>query len=186
MTKIQYGSSRKTSDDANGVPVLRMGNIVEGKIVPGSLKYLPKEHDEFPELLLNKGDLLFNRTNSRELVGKTAVYTGSPNQCSFASYLIRVRFNSGIDSLIVAHYLNSMYGKNWILSVVSQQAGQANVNGTKLKLLSVPIPPEEEQVTDRLLALAGTLECEVTDIGERHDDYIGDVLLAELRGDNDE
>ncbi len=167
LTKIQYGSSRKTSDDANGVPVLRMGNIVEGKIVPGSLKYLPKEHDEFPELLLNKGDLLFNRTNSRELVGKTAVYTGSPNQCSFASYLIRVRFNSGIDSLIVAHYLNSMYGKNWILSVVSQQAGQANVNGTKLKLLSVPIPPEEEQQTlveevDRCFSMADVVERIIT------------------------
>ena len=145
LTKIQYGSSRKTNEDINGVPVLRMGNIVEGKIDRNNLKYLPKEHDEFPELLLKKGDLLFNRTNSRELVGKTAVYTGIPNPCSFASYLIRVRFSPRIESLITAHYINSVYGKNWIMSVVSQQAGQANVNGTKLKLLAVPIPPEREQ-----------------------------------------
>ena len=145
LTKIQYGSSKKTGDDSKGVPVLRMGNIVDGKIVLNSLKYLPKEHDEFPELLLNKGDLLFNRTNSRELVGKTAVYTGIPNPCSFASYLIRVRFHPRIDSMIVAYYINSVYGKDWILSVVSQQAGQANVNGTKLKLLAVPMPPEKEQ-----------------------------------------
>ena len=145
LTKIQYGSSKKTGDDSKGVPVLRMGNIVDGKIVLDNLKYLPKEHDEFPELLLNKGDLLFNRTNSRELVGKTAVYTGIPNPCSFASYLIRVRFNPSIDSMIVAYYINSVYGKNWILSVVSQQAGQANVNGTKLKLLAVPMPPGKEQ-----------------------------------------
>ena len=167
LTKIQYGSSRKTNDDANGVPVLRMGNIVEGKIVRDNLKYLPKEHDEFPELLLDKGDLLFNRTNSRELVGKTAVYIGDPNPCSFASYLIRVRFNPRIDSLIVAHYLNSMYGKNWILSVVSQQAGQANVNGTKLKLLAVPIPSEKEQrvfveEVERRLSVAGEVEKTVT------------------------
>ena len=163
LTKIQYGSSRKTNDDTNGVPVLRMGNIVEGKIVRDNLKYLPKEHDEFPELLLDKGDLLFNRTNSRELVGKTAVYIGSSNPCSFASYLIRVRFNPRVDSLIVAHYLNSMYGKNWILSVVSQQAGQANVNGTKLKVLSVPIPPEKEQrvfveEVERRLSVADEVE----------------------------
>ena len=138
LTKIQYGSSKKTGDDSNGVPVLRMGNIVDGKIVLNNLKYLPKEHNEFPELLLNKGDLLFNRTNSRELVGKTAVYTGIPNPCSFASYLIRVRFHPRIDSMIVAYYINSVYGKDWILSVVSQQAGQANVNGTKLKLLRCP------------------------------------------------
>ena len=144
-TKIQYGSSKKTDADSNGVPVLRMGNIVDGKIVLNNLKYLPKEHNEFPELLLNKGDLLFNRTNSRELVGKTAVYTGIPNPCSFASYLIRVRFHPSIDSMIAAYYINSVYGKDWILSVVSQQAGQANVNGTKLKLFAVPMPPEKEQ-----------------------------------------
>ena len=144
-TKIQYGSSKKTDADSNGVPVLRMGNIVDGKIVLNNLKYLPKEHNEFPELLLNKGDLLFNRTNSRELVGKTAVYTGIPNPCSFASYLIRVRFHPSIDSMIAAYYINSVYGKDWILSVVSQQAGQANINGTKLKLLAVPMPPEKEQ-----------------------------------------
>ena len=167
LTKIQYGSSKKTGDDSNGVPVLRMGNIVDGKIVLNNLKYLPKEHNEFPELLLNKGDLLFNRTNSRELVGKTAVYTGIPNPCSFASYLIRVRFHPRIDSMIVAYYINSVYGKDWILSVVSQQAGQANVNGTKLKLLAVPMPPEKEQQilvegVERHLSVADEVEKTIT------------------------
>ena len=167
LTKIQYGSSKKTGDDSNGVPVLRMGNIVDGKIVLNNLKYLPKEHNEFPELLLNKGDLLFNRTNSRELVGKTAVYTGIPNPCSFASYLIRVRFHPRIDSMIVAYYINSVYGKDWILSVVSQQAGQANVNGTKLKLLAVPMPPEKEQQVlveevERHLSVADEVEETIT------------------------
>ena len=167
LTKIQYGSSKKTGDDSNGVPVLRMGNIVDGKIVLNNLKYLPKEHNEFPELLLNKGDLLFNRTNSRELVGTTAVYTGIPNPCSFASYLIRVRFHPRIDSMIVAYYINSVYGKDWILSVVSQQAGQANVNGTKLKLLAVPMPPEKEQQilveeVERHLSVADEVEKTVT------------------------
>ena len=166
-TKIQYGSSKKTDADSNGVPVLRMGDIVDGKIVLNNLKYLPKEHDEFLELLLNKGDLLFNRTNSRELVGKTAVYTGIPNPCSFASYLIRVRFHPRIDSMIVAYYINSVYGKDWILSVVSQQAGQANVNGTKLKLLSVPMPPEKEQQilveeVERHLSVADEVEKTIT------------------------
>ena len=187
LTKIQYGSSRKTSDDASGVPVLRMGNIVEGKIVRDNLKYLPKEHDEFPELLLNNGDLLFNRTNSRELVGKTSVYTGNPNPCSFASYLIRVRFNPRIDSLIVAHYINSVYGKNWILSVVSQQAGQANVNGTKLKLLSVPIPPEKEQrvlveEVERRFSVADEVEKTVTTELKRAEQLRQSILRKAFSG----
>ena len=90
-TTVKYGSSAKTSLDLEGVPVLRMGNIQEGTLNLERLKHLPLDHSEFPKLLLANGDLLFNRTNSAELVGKTAVYRGRPDPCSFASYLISVR-----------------------------------------------------------------------------------------------
>lgn len=82
----RYGSSSKTNDDVSGVPVLRMGNIQDGKLDYDNLKYLPQDHKEFPELLLNDGDLLFNRTNSAELVGKTAVYRDIGKPVSYASY----------------------------------------------------------------------------------------------------
>ncbi|WP_437290100.1 restriction endonuclease subunit S [Sorangium sp. So ce406] len=143
-TLIQYGSSAKTSESSTGVPVLRMGNIVEGRLVFGELKILPKDHHEFPELLLQPQDVLFNRTNSPELVGKTAVYEGYPAPCSFASYLLRVRLR-GYEPKLLAHYINSWEGRNWISSVVNQQVGQANVNGSKLRELTVPVPPIEEQ-----------------------------------------
>lgn len=104
------------------------------------MKYLPKNHKEFPDLYLSSGDLLFNRTNSKELVGKTAVFMGNPKPCSFASYLIRVRFCDKINSRFYSFFINSSYGRAWINSVVSQQVGQANVNGTKLKNLAVPLP----------------------------------------------
>lgn len=142
---VQYGSSSKTSDNQKGIPVLRMGNIVDGKLTFNNLKYLPKSHPEFPELLLIKGDVLFNRTNSPELVGKTAVYHGHPEPCSFASYLIRVQVNPSLMPELISYYINSSYGRNWIKSVVSQQVGQANVNGTKLQALAIPIPSLEEQ-----------------------------------------
>lgn len=143
--KVQYGSSSKADENQDGVPVLRMGNIIEGRLNLGKLKYLPQNHAEFPELLLQKGDLLFNRTNSPELVGKTAIYTGKPKQCSFASYLIRAQFNGSVNSSFISIYLNSAYGRKWIKSVVSQQVGQANVNGTKLQAFSIPLPPHAEQ-----------------------------------------
>ena len=143
--RVQYGSSSKTSEGSYGIPVLRMGNIFEGKLLLDKLKYLPESHDEFPELLLESGDLLFNRTNSPELVGKTAVYKGNPSPCSFASYLIRGRFISGVDPNFISYFISSNYGRKWIKSVVSQQVGQANVNGTKLQALSVPLPPYIEQ-----------------------------------------
>ena len=144
-TRVQYGSSAKTNEHSTGVPVLRMGNIQDGKFDFGRLKYLPKAHDEFPELLLARGDLLFNRTNSAELVGKTAVFKGTPYPCSFASYLIRVRFGRGCVPDFVNYFINSVLGRAWIADVVSQQVGQANVNGTKLQALAVPLPPLAEQ-----------------------------------------
>lgn len=144
-TLLQYGSSAKTSDDVSGgVPVLRMGNIVDGNLDCRSLKYLPKTHGEFPELLLADGDILFNRTNSAELVGKTAVYFDTGHPTSFASYLIRVRVIGYLPELLSA-YINSMFGRDWVRSVVNQQVGQANVNGTKLRELGVPLLPMDEQ-----------------------------------------
>ena len=142
---VQYGSSARTSPDREGVPVLRMGNIQDCVLNLDDLKYLPRDHTEFPKLLLADGDLLFNRTNSAELVGKTAVYRGRPDPCSFASYLISVRMIGSSLSGAVANALNSAWGRAWIASVVSQQVGQANVNGTKLRAFPFPLPPEAEQ-----------------------------------------
>lgn len=141
---IQYGTSAKTTEDAQGVAVLRMGNIQDGKVDLSSLKYLPGDHAEFPDLLLERGDVLFNRTNSAELVGKSAVYLGEPAKASFASYLIRVRCSSLLPELL-SGYINSAYGREWVASVVSQQVGQANVNGTKLRQLGIPVMPPKEQ-----------------------------------------
>ncbi|WP_266159725.1 restriction endonuclease subunit S [Dyella silvatica] len=141
----KYGSSSKTNEDAGGVPVLRMGNIQEGRLDLNKLKYLPKDHQEFPDLLLEDGDLLFNRTNSPELVGKTAVYRSEIAPCSYASYLIAVKLTPSFFPEFLSAFINSVYGRAWIKGVVTQQVGQANVNGSKLAALAVPLPPHDEQ-----------------------------------------
>ncbi len=160
---VQYGSSAKTNDDSKGVRVLRMGNIQDGRIVYESLKYLPLKHAEFPALFLEDGDMLFNRTNSAELVGKTAVFKDTSTPTSFASYLIRVRFTEKELSDFVCHFINSAFGKSWIKAVVSQQVGQANVNGSKLQALVIPLPPlaEQERINaevERQLSVVDNLE----------------------------
>ncbi|WP_243336861.1 restriction endonuclease subunit S [Anaeromyxobacter soli] len=145
--RVFYGTSAKTSQDGE-VPVLRMGNIIDGVLDLADLKYLPADHPEFPELFLKRGDLLFNRTNSAELVGKTAVYRGHPPTASFASYLIGARLL--VDAGWVSHVINSPYGRHWASDVAVQQVGQANINGSKLKALAVPLPPLAE--FDRILS----------------------------------
>jgi type I restriction enzyme, S subunit len=143
---IQYGSSSKTNEDTQGIAVLRMVNLrSDGNLVLDELKYLPINHEEFPDLLLAPGDLLFNRTNSSELVGKTGLYKGYPAPCSFASYLIRVRVLDGVLPSVVKYSLNGSLGRQWIKDVVNQTVGQANVNGTKLAGFVFPLPPLVEQ-----------------------------------------
>jgi type I restriction enzyme S subunit len=159
---LQYGTSFKTEENVTGIPVLRMGNISNGKIDWNNLKYLPFNHKEFPFLLLEKGDIIFNRTNSIELVGKTAVYHGN-TPCSFASYLIRIRLCNGVEPEYFNSVLNSSYARKWISTVVSQQVGQANVNGSKLSNFSIPLPTsnEQQQITSeisRRLSIADSTE----------------------------
>jgi type I restriction enzyme, S subunit len=169
-TNVQYGSSSKTNSNSDGVPVLRMGNIIDGNLDFDSLKFLPHDHDEFPELLLESRDILFNRTNSPELVGKTAVYYSEFEKCSFASYLIRVQTCKSIEPAFVSGFINSYYGKVWVASVAAQQVGQANVNGSKLKAFTISLPPlaeqhfivsELERRFELLDNLEGTLETEL-------------------------
>ncbi|WP_353649815.1 restriction endonuclease subunit S [Nakamurella sp. A5-74] len=146
---VSYGTSAKTGSLAaeTDVPVLRMGNIREGELDWKSLKYLAAEHPDINKASLVDGDLLFNRTNSAELVGKSAVFHGE-RSAALASYLIRVRFDERLLADWANIVINSPYGRSYIRSVLSQQVGQANVNGTKLRAFPIPVPPLKSQQAD--------------------------------------
>lgn len=140
-----YGSSAKTSDDVDGIPVLRMGNIQDGEIQLNDLKYLQSEHEDVKKLTLETNDLLFNRTNSYELVGKTALVRSEHNKMIYASYLIRISlYKKEFFGQYICWYINSYQGKMFLKSQITQQVGQANINAKKLLMLPVPIPPESE------------------------------------------
>lgn len=147
IKSLQYGTSEKATGSEKGIPVLRMGNIQDGAIVFSNLKYFPNEYSEIDKYLLENDDILFNRTNSAELVGKSAIYRKDYPKSIFASYLIRIKINKEIYSAtLLNYYINSSYGKDYIKSVVSQNVGQANVNGTKLKNMPVLLIPFCEQL----------------------------------------
>lgn len=158
--RIRYGSSEKAERAYKGIPVLRMGNIEEGRLKYDDLKFMPRDWNDQEKFLLQDGDVLFNRTNSAELVGKTAVYKESHPRAGFASYLVRVRLYQDIyEPDLLAYYINSIHGRVYIRQVTSQQVGQANVNATKLASMPVPLPPivEQKQIiekVERLLSIA--------------------------------
>lgn len=153
--KIQYGTSVRTVEASGpgNIPVLRMGNIQSADISMDKLKYLPEGTPGISELMLEDGDLLFNRTNSAELVGKSAVYRKHLGPATFASYLIRCQFADGVIPEWVNLVINSSIGRAYVASAASQQVGQANVNGTKLAKMPIPFPPLREQ--ERVLAAVG-------------------------------
>ena len=161
----QYGTSTKSSPSAPGVPVLTMGNIHAGMVVWGNEKTIPYTAEEFPALYLKQFDLLYNRTNSAELVGKTGIYLGEDDCRTFASYLIRLRASREHFS---PHFLNLAmntpeFRETQIIPLIKKQTGQANVNGTALKHMLVPVPPLAEQhrivaKVDELMALCDQLE----------------------------
>jgi type I restriction enzyme, S subunit len=141
--KVEYGSSAK-SERRGKVPVIRMGNIQQGRIDWDNLVYSNSD-EEIEKYRLNYDDVLFNRTNSPELVGKAAVYKGE-TEALFAGYLIRIHRNTHLlDADYLNYYLNGTAAKNYGVSVMSKSINQANINGTKLKSYPIPVPPLKDQ-----------------------------------------
>ena len=140
---VEYGTAAK-SKKIGKVPVLRMGNIQDGKFDWSDLAYTDDEV-EIKKYLLKKNDVLFNRTNSPEWVGKTAMYKGE-RPAIFAGYLIRINLiEKIIDASYLTHYLNSYIAKNYGNSVKTFGVNQVNINGTKLKTYPLPLPVLSEQ-----------------------------------------
>lgn len=143
----QYGTSQKSHPSSEGIPVLAMGNIQDGAVTLHDEKRIPVESEDLPALFLKKFDLLYNRTNSAELVGKTGIYLGADDALTFASYLIRLRPSLRSSNPI---YLNlamnaPFFRSTQIAPLIKKQTGQANVNGSALKNMLIPLPPLAEQ-----------------------------------------
>ena len=139
-TNIQYGSSKKSSPTGK-FAVLRMGNLQNGRIMLDKLVYTsdPKEIEKYP---LEHNDLLFNRTNSKELVGKVAIYK-SEIPAIYAGYLVRLH-PILIDSDYLNYVMQSQYYWIYCQNVRSDAIGQSNINAEKLKRFIFPLPPLQE------------------------------------------
>ncbi|HBQ5170927.1 TPA: restriction endonuclease subunit S, partial [Escherichia coli] len=133
VDSVNYGTSAKASIDSGEYPILRMGNITyQGRWDFTDLKYLDLSVKEKDKYLVKEGDLLFNRTNSKELVGKTAVYE-EDRPMAFAGYLIRVRPNSIGNNYYISGYLNSIHGKITLMNMCKSIVGMANINAQELQ-----------------------------------------------------
>jgi type I restriction enzyme S subunit len=166
----EYGTSEKAFEGTDGVPVLKMGDIQSGKVLHGGQKVVPSTIDDLPNLYLDYGDVLYNRTNSAELVGKTGMFEGDSGCYTFASYLIRIRchFQCVTPQYLTLSMNTPLFRRTQIDPYVKQQCGQANVNGTLMKSMIVSLPPLAEQdrivaKVDELMALCEQLKARLSD-----------------------
>lgn len=136
-----YGTSGKASETDGEYPILRMGNITyKGGWNFDSLKYINLSDKDKPKYLTQKGDLLFNRTNSKALVGKTAVFE-EDTPMAIAGYLVRVRTNEKGNNYYISGYLNSLHGKQTLVNMCKSIVGMANINAQELQDIKLLLPP---------------------------------------------
>jgi len=144
LSTVNYGTSAKAQSTGD-FPYLRMNNITyDGYMVFDSLKYISLAEKDKPKFLVKKGDLIFNRTNSRELVGKTGLYN-EDQEMVIAGYLIRMRVNEKANPFFIWGYLNSRYGKLVLRHMCKSIIGMANINAQELQNIKITMPPIELQ-----------------------------------------
>ena len=152
LESTTYGTNEPLSTRGE-IVVLRMNNLQNGEIDLSEVRRADLSKKEVHELDLVPGDILFNRTNSLDLVGKVGVVRNLPEVISFASYLIRLRtVASRANSLWLTALLWSPNCQSRIRKFATPGVSQANINPTSLGSLTIPLPPLlEQEATAKLL-----------------------------------
>ena len=173
---LVYGTSKKSSSNGE-IPVLRMGNINRcGKIDWNNLVYT-SDKDDITKYSLQTNDLLFNRTNSNEWVGKTAIYKGEKTAI-YAGYIVRLRVII-LDADYVNFVMNSSYYRGWCNDVKTDAVNQSNINAQKLSHFFIPIPPlnEQKRIVNELSSWLNIIEA----INKEKSDLQSTICLAKSK-----
>jgi type I restriction enzyme S subunit len=154
LESATYGTSEK-ANSIGSYAVLRMNNITRsGAIDLKDLKYMYLEEKHLDRFLVKAGDVLFNRTNSADLVGKTAIYRMN-TPVAYAGYLIRLRVNEMANGEYIAGFLNTKYAKKELRLMCKSIIGMANINAKEIQAMRIPITPIalQEQFATRISKL---------------------------------
>jgi type I restriction enzyme S subunit len=185
LSSTAYGIGESTRAEGE-YAVLGMTNISSGEVVGAPGGFVSAVDTS---LLLAPGDLLFNRTNSRELVGKVGLVRSLERPTTFASYLVRLRANR----LANAQYLNYLLNAAEVLGLARSMAlpsiGQANLNPNRYSTMMLPIPPVHEQrslvahldaLASRTIGIRRTLERQVALLRERRQALVTAAVTGQL------
>ncbi|MFN8891311.1 MAG: restriction endonuclease subunit S [Alphaproteobacteria bacterium] len=186
LARLDYGTSEST-DVSGSVAILRMGDIQDGEIDFSNLAYLDQVEDD---LLLREGDLVFNRTNSLDQIGKVALFRGNVGfPVSFASYLVRLRSEDSVIPEYLNWVLNSSYALAWARAEALPSIGQANLNPSRYGYLPIALPSlaEQQKITKylaesvaRLDGIRAATERSITLLKERRSALIAAAVTGQI------
>jgi len=133
---------RRKIDADNGIPQLRPYNISNwNKINLDELTYIPKDMDGIEEYFIKNDDVLFNNTNSIELVGRAAVYRMLNGNYTYSNHITRIRVKKQIITPdFLSWYLNYLWNKGFFYLNATKWIGQAGISNKKLLSIKIPIP----------------------------------------------
>ncbi|WP_337916638.1 restriction endonuclease subunit S [Vibrio cholerae] len=184
LLSANYGTSEKASTEKKKYPVLRMNNITyEGNWDFSSLKYMDMSEDDEDKYLVESGDILFNRTNSKELVGKTAVYREA-TPMAYAGYLVRARCNELAHPEYISSFMNSRFTKKTLQSMCKSIVGMANINAKEFQKISVAKPPIElqQEFARRVEAIRAEVEA-TKQQGYEYDHLFNSLMQKAFKGE---
>lgn len=146
QTGFACSKKYESSPEKGGIPHLRPNNIgFDGRLDLSKIVYIPKEKIDLSKYSIKKGDVLFNNTNSKELVGRAALVEETLN-CGFSNHITRLRV---YENLITPEWLtlsmNYLWIQGYFLKICQKWIGQAGVNAKMLKSIPIPLPPLPEQ-----------------------------------------
>lgn len=177
LRSVDYGTSKKASAETGVYPIIRMNNITYlGGWDFSSLKFIDLDKKELKKHLVHKGQILFNRTNSKELVGKTAVFR-EEKPMVFAGYLVRGITNELADPEYIGSFMNTPQTKQFLQNKCKCIVGMANINAKEFQLIPIPKPPLPLQ--RRFAAIVESVEQQKTRLRAHLTEL--DILFASLQ-----
>ena len=181
IASVSYGTSKPSSDNGDH-KYLRMGNITDdGHLDLSDIKYISVQSKELDKCLVKRGDILFNRTNSSDKVGKTCVFN-MDEPMIIAGYILRVRLNDKATPEFISGLINSLEGKEFMRSITKDSIHQSNINANEFQDMPIFIPPLELQ--QRYSEFVNTTESRVLELSNRMKNEIKkyDLRVKELIG----
>ncbi len=150
---IQNGfAASKNNEIPSGYVHLRTHNIsTDGNLNFDTLIKIKREFIKEKQSFIEKNDILFNNTNSTELVGKTALVTQNYNY-AFSNHLTKIKLKNQYNSKLVVFYFVLLLKNKYFEKICHQWIGQSGINIDKLKKIQIPLPPlkEQEQIAKHL------------------------------------